>query len=96
MLQQSFIILLPLYMRKHLMITVNTSHQSFENKNSCRELIVSTTSCNKNNFTHFFVQKHHKNSIVYKKTDEWVHRVTNMRISHMRFPIQGKESSWGK
>ena len=53
------------------MITVNTSHQSFENKNSCRELIVSTTSCNKNNFTHFFVQKHHKNSIVYKKTDEW-------------------------
>ena len=53
------------------MIIVNTSHQSFENKNSCGELIVSTTTYNKNNFTHFFVHKHHKNSIVYKKTDEW-------------------------
>ena len=44
------------------MIIVNTSHQSFENRNSCRELIVSTTTYNKNNFTHFFAYKHHKNS----------------------------------
>ena len=57
------------------MIIVNTSPQSLENKNSCGELIVSATTYNKNNFTHFFVRKHHKNSIVYKKTDEW-YRVT--------------------
>ena len=59
---QSFIILLPPYIRKHLMIIVTTSHQNFENENSYRELIVSTTTYNKKNFTHFFVHKHHKNS----------------------------------
>ena len=53
------------------MIIINTSYQSFENKNSCGELILSTTSYNKNNFTHFFVHKHYKNYIVYKKTDAW-------------------------
>ena len=53
------------------MIIVNTSHQSFENKNSSGELIVSTTIYNKNNFTHFFVHKNQKNAIFYKKTDEW-------------------------
>ena len=37
------------------MIIVNTSYQNFENSNSCGELIVSTTTYNKNNFTNIFV-----------------------------------------
>ena len=44
------------------MIIVNTSHQSLGNENSYGELIVSTTIYNKNNFTHFFVHKHHEHS----------------------------------
>ena len=43
------------------MIMVNTSYQSFENVNSCGELIVSAVTYSKNNFTHIFVQKRHEN-----------------------------------
>ena len=59
---QSFIILFPAYIHKHFMIIVNISHQSHENEKGCRELIVSTTTYKKNNFTHFFVQQHRENS----------------------------------
>ena len=49
-LHQSFKILLLVYTRKHIVI-VNTSLQNFENKNSCRELIVSIATYITNNFT---------------------------------------------
>ena len=39
-----------------------TSNFGSSIKNSCGELIVSSVTYNKNNFTHFFVHKHHKNS----------------------------------
>ena len=50
------------------MIIVNTLHQSFENENSCGELVVSTPSYNNNNFTHFLVHKPHKNFFIKSKT----------------------------
>ena len=47
--------------RMHPKTIVSTSHQNFnDNKNSCRELIVSILTCNKDNFTHVCLHKHNK------------------------------------
>ena len=60
------------------MIIVNTSYQRFENVDSCGELIVSTTTYNKNSFTHLrsqtlqkFLKKFskiqdHKHTLLYE------------------------------
>ena len=50
------------------MIIVNTSHQIFENKNNCGELIVSTTNCNINCFVHKHLKNSHKSFQKFKTT----------------------------
>ena len=52
---------------------VSTSHQKF---NNCRELIVGTLSCNKDNFTHVHVDKHHKNPQTILKNSKEQPRTT--------------------
>ena len=55
------------------MIIVNTSYQSFENVNSCGELIVSIATYNKNNFTHLRSQTSQKFSKKFLKIQDHTH-----------------------
>ena len=56
---------------------------------SCGELIVSTTTYNKNNFTHFFIHKHHENchKIFQKFKTTRTHHFTNQRSCLIISPI---------
>ena len=68
---QSYIILLPVYILKHLLR--NASHQNFENENSFGELKVNTITC-KYNIAHFFVNKHYKKiSKIFSKIQDHTH-----------------------
>ena len=55
------------------MIILNTSYQRFENVNSCGELIVSTTTYNKNSFTHLRSQTLQRFSKKFSKIQDHKH-----------------------
>ena len=70
-------------------------NQNFDKsiKNNCGELIVSTTTYNKNNFTHFLVYSHHKNPQKRFKTSKKIQKFKTTRTPLQKLAFMCKHFS---